>query len=137
MPAQNIPLFVYQQLDVPPIPYVTQKKNLSSEPASNWSPVEYFMPSVAHGRRASLGDSISNNSNEGAEVSANRRTSFLASSIRNSIQHIGNEALFSLMRHSERPSELHSVHDLEINEVGSGNLDVHASAQYYLIARFT
>jgi hypothetical protein len=92
------------------------------------------MPSVAHDRRASLGESISNHFNEGAEDSAKRKTSFLASFIRNSIQHIGNESLFSLIRQSEGPSELHSVHDLEINEVRSGNLNEHTSAQY--MARF-
>jgi hypothetical protein len=92
---------------MPDIPYVTEKKNLSSEPASNWKSVEYFKPT----RAADLGDDSQRQS------SNNIRRSFLASSIRASVTRAGTEELFSLVRHTERPSEFHSIHDLEINEV--------------------
>lgn len=104
---------------MPDIPYVTEQKNLSDEPASNWKSVEYLVPTIpkAESARGDGGDSL-------RQSSASIRRGFLASSIRSSITRSGNREMFSLLRYSERPSDLHDVHDIEINEVSeraSGN----------------
>ena len=89
-----------------------EKANLSKEPIGNWKSVEYFMP--AHSTDSTrIGDStISTDSNFASSL---RRAS-LSNSIRSSIFSMNNNILKSLVKVSERPSELNSLHDVQIND---------------------
>jgi len=120
-------LFLPQSLDeqIPlNLAYVTKHQNLSTEPKANWKEVEYIMPAEsfqttseeerfqAFSRMRSSGSSIS-------KKSFRRGSSLLARSFRDSISKIGNGMLVDLIMHSERPTQLHSIHDLEDNEVST------------------
>lgn len=106
--------------------YVTQHKALSEEPVSNWTQVEYYMP-----RESFLSPEASESGEDGGALlfgtgrpslfggrtSSWRRERFLSTSLRESFSKMGNTILMNMIMHSERPTELHSVHDLECNEV--------------------
>jgi hypothetical protein len=96
---------------------MTERKVLSQEPAANWNSVEYYMPS--HSATETPVD-------EGGYSESFRSTSetpsLLSRSIRgslhSSIRAMGfSEDLLDMVSHTERPDEMHSVHDLEINAV--------------------
>lgn len=117
--------FDHQNLDedVPrDMAYVTQHKNLSSEPKANWKEVEYIMPRESF-QTATTGEEeqlhrLDRLRSSGSSMSF-RRGSSLIKSLRQSIV-VGFEdgVLVDLIRHTERPTEFHSIHDLEDNEVG-------------------
>ena len=99
------------------MPFVTERKVLSQEPAANWNSVEYYMP---------LNSAAETPVDEGGYSESFRQTSetpsLLSSSIRGSlhasIRAMGfSEDLLEMMRQTERPDEMHSIHDLEVNAV--------------------
>ena len=100
------------------MPFLTEKKTLSKEPAANWNSVEYYMP--AH--QENLDEQGSEVFGEGSgsirgsfKGRASQRGSLISQSIRASVGKIG--ALSEFFLHSERPTDIHSIHDLEVNEV--------------------
>lgn len=113
--------------------YVTKHENLSKEPKSNWKQVEYIMP--AESFPVSGGEAERMNAFDQMRTSSSsrsfRRGSSLAKSFRQSISKLGNGVLVDLVLHSERPTELHSIYDLEDNEVSfddrSGRIGIFGS----------
>jgi hypothetical protein len=87
------------------MPFITEKVNLSNEPAENWKSVDYYMNIV------DIGDG---ESSVFSKAGQSFRSGLLASSLRNSA--FGNKVLKSLMAATERPSENHTLHDVQINE---------------------
>jgi hypothetical protein len=120
------------------MPFVTEKKNLSSEPAANWNRVEVFAKQASFGSSfgsfdegeqsgefkgrssasqedpESRGSLVSQSSTGSARE---RRSSALSGSIRHFAGSVKTGSLLQLLKHSERPSDLHDVHDVEYNEV--------------------
>ena len=86
--------------------------NLSNEPVGNWESVQYFMPAV------STDGGIEDSTRSGGSISSLKRAA-LANSIRSSVFSMRNNILKSLVKVSERPSEFHSLHDVQINEYKS------------------
>ena len=98
--------------------FVTKHENLSSEPKSNWKDAEYVMPAESFQTSGEEARAHAFNKMRGSASSRSfRGGSSLEKSVRNSISKIGNGVLLDLILHSEPPTELHSVHDLEDNEV--------------------
>ena len=87
-----------------------EKTILSDEPVGNWKSVEYFMPAIS----ASNEDDPSMRSTDGLTDSLKRAA--LAESLRESIFSMNNNVLKSLVKVSERPSELNTLHDVRMNE---------------------
>ena len=88
-----------------------EKTILSKEPVENWKSVEYFMPAIPASddfTDASVGsrDSFFDNSQRAS----------LASSVRSSVFSMNHTILRSLVRVSERPSELNTLHDIHVND---------------------
>jgi hypothetical protein len=117
MKALNLALLSFiQTIDVPTMPFVTERKVLSREPAANWNSVAYYMP------LNSTTETPAESFDEGGYSESFRRTSEISSSIRGSlhasIRAMGfSEDLLEMVRHTERPDEMHSIHDLELNVV--------------------
>lgn len=110
---------VSQALDVPDLPFIMEKKNLTSEPASNWATVSYFIPkddkgevTIAEGDRSSGRESLRSSS-----ISSSRG-SFMARSLRSSVAYTRSSILVDFFEHTERPSKLHDLYYIEYNEVG-------------------
>ena len=83
--------------------FVTTRKNLSSEPAENWDAVEYF---VSGGLDQSITSLDTTDSKESR--------GWFNESLRQSSQM---ESVVNLLKHTGRPSGVHSLHDVEANEV--------------------
>ena len=96
------------------MPYVTESKNLSSEPEANWKSVQYYLQSIPS--RLSSTDEDDGSSLRSSTIS-NTRSSFLVSSVRASMEKAGFGEMLTLVKHSERPTNMHALHDIEINEV--------------------
>ena len=101
-----------KDINLPEMPYIMQKKNLSSEPASNWQSVEYFVPTLQ--TRGSFEETARIGSRDS---SASIQRGFLSTSIQKSIEFHKFKELVGLVKISERPSELHSIYEIEMNEV--------------------
>eukprot|EP00535_Pseudo-nitzschia_heimii_P009047 CAMPEP_0197191504 /NCGR_PEP_ID=MMETSP1423-20130617/23527_1 /TAXON_ID=476441 /ORGANISM="Pseudo-nitzschia heimii, Strain UNC1101" /LENGTH=361 /DNA_ID=CAMNT_0042644161 /DNA_START=44 /DNA_END=1126 /DNA_ORIENTATION=+ len=86
--------------------YVMEKKNLCDEPVGNWKSVEYFMPGVSTEDSIGL-SSISENSMIG-------RRGSMADSIRS--LSMDNKILKSLLKVSQRPSEMNALYNIHIND---------------------
>ncbi|VEU36273.1 unnamed protein product [Pseudo-nitzschia multistriata] len=90
--------------------FLIEEKNLSKEPVENWESIEYYMPAIA----SSADDGASIRSDENL-LDSSRRAS-LANSVRSSIFSMNNTVLRKLVRASERPTEIFSLHDVQIND---------------------
>lgn len=99
-----------RNLDQGKMEYLMDKKNLSGEPVGNWKSVEYFMPAIS-----TAGVAVAS-SVESEVSSGSLRRGSLANSIRSSFFSMSNNVLKSLVKVSERPSEFHDLHDVQINE---------------------
>jgi hypothetical protein len=102
---------VYNQKDIDPgeMKFITEKTNLSHEPAENWKSVDYYMPVVPVGEQHESGDfsrADSNSLRGGGIANTVRRSEFVA----------GNTILKSLIAVTERPSGFRSLHDVQVNE---------------------
>lgn len=88
-----------------------EKAILSKEPVENWNCVEYYMPVT------SSSDDYTDTSMRSTDsmIKDSQRAS-LASSVRSSVFSINNNILKSLVRVSERPSELNTLHDVQVND---------------------
>jgi K+-dependent Na+/Ca+ exchanger-like protein len=85
-----------RNLDQGKMDYLMEKVNLSDEPAGNWISEEYYMPATSTGE----------------DTDASMRSSDSLKSLLS----FNNATLKSLVRASERPSELNSLHDLHVND---------------------
>ena len=108
-----------RNLDQGKMEYLMDKKNLSGEPAGNWKSVQYYMPvistdGVAASTAACSVENEASSRSLGA-LSGSLRRGSLASSIRSTFS-MRNNILKSLVKVSERPSEFHDLHDVQINE---------------------
>jgi Ca2+/Na+ antiporter len=101
-----------RNLDQGKMEYLMDKKNLSGEPVGNWKSVEYYMPAISTDDVAA---STAACSVESETLSDSLRRGALANSIR-SVFSMRNNVLKSLVKVSERPSEFHDLHDVQINE---------------------
>eukprot|EP00934_Nitzschia_sp_Nitz4_P005034 Nitzschia sp. Nitz4//scaffold32_size149145//66482//69228//NITZ4_002881-RA/size149145-snap-gene-0.18-mRNA-1//-1//CDS//3329548075//5024//frame0 len=103
------------------MPYLTQQKNLSKEPAKNWKEMEFYMP------RESFGSF--DEGDEPASIMQHAMGSIQA--------HVGNAILATVLKHTERPTGLHTVYDLEDNEVtGVVRCFLWQASPFYSRARF-
>lgn len=104
------------------MPFVTERKVLSKEPAANWNSVEYYMPlnsttSVPPFDEGGYSESFRKTS-ETPSLLSSSITGSITGSLNASIRAMGfSEDLIEMARHTERPDEMHSIHDLEINSV--------------------
>ena len=87
-----------------------EKVNLSDEPAGNWKSVEYYTPAIS-----TTDDTDPSIRSTDGLTNSTKRTS-LANSVRDSIFSMNNQVLKSLIKTSERPSELNSLHDVQVND---------------------
>ena len=96
-----------QDIDLGPMEYVTEKRNLSDEPPENWESKEYFVPAITTGPEASSMTS---------SVGTSLKRGYIANSLRASVFSTSNNVLRKLVATAERPTEIHDLHDVQINE---------------------
>jgi len=87
-----------------------EKAILSDEPAGNWESVEYYMPAI------SSPDDADGSMRSTDNLMENLKRASLANSLRASIFSMDNNVLKSLVKVSERPSEMNSLHDVYTND---------------------
>ena len=87
-----------------------EKKILSDEPEGNWKSVEYYRPANSTGdfTDASMGSRDS--------LMGSFQPSALANSLRDLVFSINDDVLKSLVRVSQRPSELNTLNDVHVND---------------------
>jgi hypothetical protein len=121
------------------MPFVTEKKNLSSEPVANWNTVQVYTKPDSF--ESSFGASFDEGEGDpeliqrpsgasaASAASTSQRGSFnkkgrrLSTSLRNIAESLQNNGiLLELLKHSERPSDMHDVHDVEYNEVSGAGI---------------
>jgi len=90
--------------------YLMEKAILSDEPAGNWESVEYYMPAI------SSPDDADGSMRSTDNLMENLKRASLANSLRASIFSMDNNVLKSLVKVSERPSEMNSLHDVYTND---------------------
>eukprot|EP00531_Pseudo-nitzschia_arenysensis_P014271 CAMPEP_0116124498 /NCGR_PEP_ID=MMETSP0329-20121206/5311_1 /TAXON_ID=697910 /ORGANISM="Pseudo-nitzschia arenysensis, Strain B593" /LENGTH=648 /DNA_ID=CAMNT_0003618479 /DNA_START=83 /DNA_END=2029 /DNA_ORIENTATION=+ len=90
--------------------YIMEKKILSDEPEENWKSVEYYRPAN------STGDFTEGSMRSRDSLIGSFRPSALANSLRDLVFSINDNVLKSLVRVSERPSELNTLHDVHVND---------------------
>lgn len=99
------------------MPYVTKYDDLSDEPKSNWNHVEYTMPSESF-----LSERIASNSeglrNQPSSLSSTASFRLQDMSFRRSVEMVDkNNSLVNLIKHTERPTNIFTMYDIEDNEV--------------------
>lgn len=99
------------------MPFMSGQKNLCNEPVANWNSVEYFVPTVEASEEEQASFGWNRRSSIGGNFSASVRRGLMSSSIRDSIANTNMKLLVALFEHSERPSDVHTLHDVEFNEV--------------------
>ena len=87
-----------------------EKATLSDEPVGNWKSVEYFMPALP----AEDGSDLSIIS-EDSRINTTNRSTF-STSLRLIISGTENKILKSLVKLSERPSEMNALHNIHLND---------------------
>jgi hypothetical protein len=118
-----------QTIDVPTMPFVTERKVLSNEPAANWNSVEYYMP------LNSTTEPPATSFDEGGYDGSFRKTGETPSLLSSSIRAMGfSEDLLEMVRHTERPDEMHSIHDLELNAVSQTGISGLETFHYFLLS---
>jgi len=109
-----------KHLDQGKMDYLMEKVNLSDEPVGNWESVEYFMPAISTAEISTEDDTDasmrSTDSLIGSSVIHSLKRGTLANSLRDSIFSMNNTVLKSLVKVSERPSELNTLHNIHMNE---------------------
>ena len=89
--------------------FITEKVNLSDEPAENWKSVDYYMPLTSVDETGASDISLAGSSFRGG--------GFLANSVRDAAAFVvGNNVLKAFIATTERPSEHHSLHDIHVND---------------------
>jgi hypothetical protein len=90
--------------------YLMEKAILSDEPVGNWESVEYYMPAI------SSSDDTDGSMRSTDSLMENLKRASLANSLRASIFSMNNNVLKSLVKVSDRPSEMNSLHDVHVND---------------------
>jgi hypothetical protein len=108
---------VSQSLNVPDLPFMMEKQNLSSEPASNWNSVSYYMTKEDKGEEQAEAEQTQTQTGRASSRSSAISSSVLAMPFRNSIAYTRSSILVDLFEHSERPSKMHDLYYIEYNEV--------------------
>lgn len=97
---------VSEEIDIPTnLPFVTEKKALSSEPASNWSKVSMYLPEEKEVKISNL---------EAEQQAAKRQQRM---SMRKSMGYKRSSILVDLVQHTEPPSKSRDLYELRYNEV--------------------
>mmetsp|Transcript_573 Transcript_573/g.1136 ORF Transcript_573/g.1136 Transcript_573/m.1136 type:complete len:100 (-) Transcript_573:17-316(-) len=89
--------------------------NLSDEPIENWKSVEYYMPA----KKIAADDDDGLSMRSDSSLVGRSHSADLSLSFRDSIFSLRNNILTSLIQVSERPSEMKSLHDVQINDFKS------------------
>ncbi len=90
--------------------YILAKAKLSDEPEGNWKSVEYYKPANP------TGDFTDASIRSTDSLMGSFHQSVLANSVRDLVFSINDNVLKSLVRTSERPSELNALHDVNVND---------------------
>jgi hypothetical protein len=91
--------------------YLMEKKTLSDEPVGNWESVEYYMPAFSHSY-----ETDASRRSASSMINDSQRSSSFADTLRESVFSLNNNLLMSLLKVSERPSELNTLHDMHVND---------------------
>lgn len=96
-----------EDIDIPDdMQYVTEKKNLSAEPASNWAAISLYMPKD---KVIPIEDTEEAPSDEAAIHAFSRRGS--------SMPYERSSILVDMFQHTEPPSKTHDLYEVRYNEV--------------------
>jgi hypothetical protein len=85
--------------------YISEKRNLSEEPVGNWKSKDYYMPVVTVGGEGDM-----------STFRASLKRGSIANSVRASIFSKDNIVIRNLVTTAERPTEIHNIHDVQLNE---------------------
>mmetsp|Transcript_70693 Transcript_70693/g.143568 ORF Transcript_70693/g.143568 Transcript_70693/m.143568 type:complete len:647 (+) Transcript_70693:128-2068(+) len=102
-------------LDPGKVEYLMKNVNLSDEPIENWKSVEYYMPA----KKIAADDDDGLSMRSDSSLVGRSHSADLSLSFRDSIFSLRNNILTSLIQVSERPSEMKSLHDVQINDFKS------------------
>ena len=91
--------------------YVLEKAILSDEPVGNWKSVEYDMPA-----KSSPEDNTDASLRSAGSFIGSSQRSSLSGSVGSLVFSSNHNVLKKLVRVSERPSELNTLHDVRMNE---------------------
>lgn len=104
---------VSQDIDVPTnMQFLTEKQNLSSEPASNWNSISLYLPEE---KQVPI-KPVDTSSDEAL-------TSHTVSSIRASMAYQRSSILVDMFHHTEPPSKTHDLYEMRYNEVRNKSVD--------------
>jgi len=95
------------------LPYVTEKKNLSSEPASNWAAVSLYLPDESEVVENKDDDE---DDVEKVEEMAKAASAGLGGTLRASMAYTRSSVLKDLFQNTEPPSKSHDLYELKYNE---------------------
>lgn len=104
---------ISQDIEIPhDLPYVTEKKNLSSEPASNWAAVSLYLPDESAVTVNKKGEE-----SEGVGDLADGTPITTKESRQPSVTYTRSNQLVDLFQNTEPPSKTHDLYELRHNEV--------------------
>lgn len=100
---------ISQEIELPDdLPYVTEKKNLSSEPASNWAAVSLYLPNESLVVESTDGD--------GVDDMAKAASSGLGGTKPASMGYTRSSILKDFFQNTEAPSKTHDLYEVKHNE---------------------